>query len=401
MNCVSEDEKDYELKEELEALEIFGNVFFQDSFFCQFLDDPTYVENYEVIKFMEIIESNKGIVFIWGHGMFLYEIDENGRVEINVLNGGKFFKFLKKIPKIIFFIIEFYLNYFSEANYWDSVYFRNDQIIYFYEEDNFTITEFDLKTKTFTPVYKLELYDGCSCRQLSKSKDEEFLIMNSNDKTIHIFHKKNPNSSFNFHESIIIHSSLGNEIRSIKSLKLGHIVSISANGFLSVYRINSAVSTYSTVKMIKLPLTVDEEVSSIAVGSRDDFISIATTLNLKPHRIFVFKLQDGILPCYAAEMNLSQEYYAECDLGFFQDLNMDFYIGDNPVIIACQYDGDNLAIPFVFDGEDIGYLTNPKIYHSNVFCRFSFFDDDQSLWSIDKNGTIKYLKMAVDEEDEE
>lgn len=78
------------MKEELEALEIFGNVFFQDSFFGQFHDDPTYVENYEVIKFMEVIDSETGIVFIWGHGMFYYEIGENGRVEINVLKDGKY-----------------------------------------------------------------------------------------------------------------------------------------------------------------------------------------------------------------------------------------------------------------------------------------------------------------------
>lgn len=88
--CVSEEEKDKELTERLSALEVFNRVFYQDSFFAQFLDDPTYVENYEVIKFMEILSEKSGLVFIWGHGLFMYNIDHVGMVKVEKLRHGKF-----------------------------------------------------------------------------------------------------------------------------------------------------------------------------------------------------------------------------------------------------------------------------------------------------------------------
>lgn len=255
-----------------------------------------------------------------------------------------------------------------------------------------------MKKRTFQSRIKSELYDGCSCRQLTKSKDESLLILNKNDKSVLIFHEKDPETKkISFNKMIHIRNILGNEIRSVQSIDSNHVTALSADGFLSVFRLIKETNTYKTLKMAKLPLSLEEEVSCFAIGKNNDCITVATTLNLKPQRLFIFSLDKEYFPSYTTELDLSREYFSKNDLGFFQDLNMEYYVGDNPVIIASQYDGDNLLIPFIFDGDEIGYLTNPKVYHSNVFCKFSFYEEDESLWSVDKNGTIKSLKLCLED----
>lgn len=258
-----------------------------------------------------------------------------------------------------------------------------------------------MKEKSFQCKLKAELYDGCSCRQLMKSEDESVLILNKNDKSIIVFFEEDfETNKFNFGKLIHIKSIVGNEIRSIHCINSNHIAVVSADGFLSVYMLLKQKQTYKTLKMVKLPLTMDEEISCFAIGKKRDYITVASTLNLKPYRLFIFALDRFNFPSYVTEMDLSGEYYSKHDLSFFQDISMEYYIGDNPIILASQYDGDNLIVPFIFDGEEIGYLTNPKVYHSNVFCKYSYFEGNESLWSVDKNGTIKVLKLCLDEEEE-
>jgi hypothetical protein len=74
---------------EVSALEYFNEVFQQDTFFAQFKDDPTGVEVFDVIKFIEVFDEHSGLVFVWKHGIYRYRIEKNGKVKIDKIFKGK------------------------------------------------------------------------------------------------------------------------------------------------------------------------------------------------------------------------------------------------------------------------------------------------------------------------
>ena len=283
------------------------------------------------------------------------------------------------------------------AKYTDCIYFPNKQIGFVYEEDSEKLLKFFKNSNELLPVYKTKLYDGCNCRQLSKSPDNQTLILNKGDNSIVLFRANSgPGSpSFDWDYPIVIESIAGKEVRSAKSLGNEHIVTISDDGFMAVYYFSFEDLTTIAVRYTKLPLKEDEEVSCMAICCRGEYMAVASSFNLKASQLFVFRVERGCKPVIAARASVKDEPYSAESLSFFQDLNMDYYIGDYPVMLGFQYDAENMMVPYVFDGEDISYLSPPQIYHSNMVGKCVFVEGDRSVWSADKNGTIKKLTQIA------
>lgn len=250
----------------------------------------------------------------------------------------------------------------------------------------------------FKPVYQADLYDGCTCKQISKTDDEKTLILNKNDKTLVLFYDFN-GQGLDFDRPIKVEGLMGNEIRTAKAVDSEHVVAISDDGFMSIYKIMPEEGLTKPVKFATLPLLKDEEVSSLAVSGMKDYIVVATSLDVKAKRVFIFELEDDLTPVYSAELNLEDYDFAQQPLSFLQDLSMEYYIQGFPVILGFQFDADNLILPLVFDSEKkkFMFLSPPKVYHSNRFCKAVYRKKDCSLWSVDKTGTIKRLALKVNE----
>lgn len=258
--------------------------------------------------------------------------------------------------------------------------------------------EFDPYNKIFKTVYKSILYDGCTCKQLSKTEDEKTLILNENDKTLTLFYDFN-NQGLDFEKPIKVEGLMGNEIRTAAAVDNQNIVVISDDGFMSIYKIMPEERLTKPVKFATLPLMKDEEVSSLTVSGMKDFIVIATSLDVRAQRIFIFEIEQDLTPIYSSEINLDQYTFSREPLSFLQDLSVEYYIDGSPIILGFQFDADNLIVPLIYDKEQkkFLFLSPPKVYHSNRFCKAVYRKKDCSLWSVDKTGTIKRLALKVNE----
>lgn len=269
---------------------------------------------------------------------------------------------------------------------------------YVYEEENKAVIEIDPYNKIFKAVFTATLYDGCTCKQLSKSDDEKTLILNKNDKSLVLFYDFN-NQGFDFSRPIKVEGMMGNEIRTAKAVDNNHIVTISDDGFMSIYRIMPEEGISKPVKFATLPLAKDEEVSSLAVSGMKDCIVIATSLDVKAYRIFIFDLEEDLTPIYSSEICFDEYKFAQQPLSFLQDLSVEYYIDGFPIILGFQFDADNLIVPLVFDKTEkkFLFLAPPKNYHTDRFCKAVYRKKDCSLWSIDKTGTVKRLSLIANE----
>lgn len=258
------------------------------------------------------------------------------------------------------------------------------------------ILEIDPYNKIVKSVYSSTLYDGCTCKQLSKTDDEKTLILNRNDRTLTIFYDFN-NQGLDFNKPIKVEGMMGNEIRTAKAVDNNHIVAISDDGFMSIYKIMPEEGLTKPVKFATLPLSKDEEVSSLAVSGMKDYIVVASSLDVKAQRIFIFELQEDLTPIYSSEICFDQYNFSKQPLSFLQDLSVEYYIDGNPIILGFQFDADNLIIPLVYNKNEkkFLFLAPPKIYHSNRFCKAVYRKKDCSLWSVDKTGTVKRLAVKV------
>jgi hypothetical protein len=203
--------------------------------------------------------------------------------------------------------------------------------------------------------------------------------------------------NFNFNQPLNISQIVGNEVRAIKPINQNHLVIISADGILSVYKHNFKKNTANPVKILRIPLQRDEEVSAMAVSPKGSKVVIATSFNLKASQLMMFRLGADFGPKFEGKFNLGGEFYSESEMSFIQDLTMDFEIEgeDRDVVVAFQYGGENLVIAFVFDHGEFGYLTSPNVYHCNLFCKCVYVEGEKSLWSIDKTGAINKLSLLI------
>lgn len=196
--------------------------------------------------------------------------------------------------------------------------------------------------------------------------------------------------SYDFESPIKITGFIGDFVRSVQSLGLNRIVTITENGILSVCTYNAAKKKGKIKKFFKMKLPLDEEISCMRVSRDGAYLAVASSYNLKNSKIFLFKVIEMELKL-VKKKDLSKEIYSKTELSFFQDLNLDYNVRGMPVILGFQYDADNLVVPLAYNGYDVCYLSEPRVFHSNVFCKTSFRHVGGSLWSIDKNGTLKKL----------
>lgn len=292
-----------------------------------------------------------------------------------------------------------FLIFVKAGKFWDSVYLKSKSKIYFYEGNSRSIVRYDLKTGNFKHVFTAEVYKGCSCRQLFKTQDEKNMILNGENKQILIFSdssKKNfesENDCFDFTCPIRISGFIGDNIRSIQPFPGGRIVTITENGILSMCTFDSEKKKSKILKFFKMGLDHEEEISCMKGCKKGEYLAVTSSYNLKNSKIFLFKVENFELKL-KKKKDLSMEKYSKAELSFFQDLSLDYSIGSKPVILAFQYDADNLVVPLTYDGVEICYLSEPRVFHSNVFCKVSLSLNGGSLWSIDKNGTLKKISMA-------
>ena len=75
-----------------DALDAFEKVFKEESFFGQFIDDPTYSgekDGVDMFKILEMFDEKSGIVFVCDHGAFKFGIKSDGGVLVQRIAGGK------------------------------------------------------------------------------------------------------------------------------------------------------------------------------------------------------------------------------------------------------------------------------------------------------------------------
>lgn len=87
---------------------------------------------------------------------------------------------------------------------------------------------------------------------------------------------------------------------------------------------------------------------------------------------------------------------------YLSALSLQMKIGEFPVILGHQWDGDNLLVNLVFDGEQIIELLKPGKYHNDVVMRLEPWSTKENgkvdeIWTIGWNGDIRKLKVKVRE----
>lgn len=270
---------------------------------------------------------------------------------------------------------------------------RSKSKIYFYEENCGSLIEFNLISGDFKNMVKTSIYKGCSCRQITLSSNEKYLGLNCENNSILIFNTVN--NHFDFQNPLRLTGFIGDFIRNIEFLDDNRVVTITENGILSMCVFNFEKRIGKILKFFKMNLNLEEEISCMAVSKDSRFIAVSSSYNWKNSKLYLFKVEDHYELKLKKKRDLSNEKYSQEELSFFQDLRMDYSIKGNPVILAFQYDADNLVIPFYYDDKDLCYLSEPRVFHSNIFCKVSFREfSGGCLWSIDKNGTIKRLSMT-------
>ena len=68
----------------------FEDIFEERSYFTQFGDNPTTKETYQVLKFIEIYDQNRAVVFVWSHGIFDVTLDySTEKIQTHCIEEGK------------------------------------------------------------------------------------------------------------------------------------------------------------------------------------------------------------------------------------------------------------------------------------------------------------------------
>lgn len=262
---------------------------------------------------------------------------------------------------------------------------------------------------------------------------------------------------FNRKNSILFIRTLPNEITVYRNLKkfeesrqafkyskipIGHIKDYFPFRFLNenTKKYASCVLAYSTngsVVWLKLnrksyeiffenniPLEDGETCKAADFCQKDKLFAVSTAKGAKSclHRLVVFKLRmhsqkeldlsaakngynKGKIECYFIMdylyiQKFDQNPASGSIFSHFSSLSFGLRIGDFPVILAHQREGDNLLMSFVFNNDKVVELLNPVKYHDDVMHRFEAGEEERKkgeVWSVDWNGVIRHLKIIVEE----
>ena len=268
-----------------------------------------------------------------------------------------------------------------------------------------------------------ELSNGCTCRQLSKSGDDQYLVTNGGEGDVKIYSLIYKRSRVRLDLKIAIPALSKGILRAFSLVRAKNLILVTSEGVVHLLRLDLQGNRYYLLRSIQLDIDENEEVSCVATDTIYwRFISIACSINLKATKIVSFKLETSsrgdllLKDCFETPFQKQHVCENENDypgnrilgwkgqkivhsssnqMGFLQDMKFvhSSEEDDSAILTAFQYDASNLMLCFKIDQFGCNHIIKPRVYHSNYFFKANFYLLEKTLWTIDKTGIIKSLRL--------
>lgn len=152
----------------------------------------------------------------------------------------------------------------------------------------------------------------------------------------------------------------GNNLAFFDPVGKNRLVTISQDGALVYYEYNAKEAKYGIVSAETfLPLYSKERCNVVKGCRKGKYFVVTTILETTSHievlnRLILFLFNEKTKHFeQLAEIDFNNTEYSRNDYSYFSDINMDFYHGKYPIILAAQCGNPNLLFSYIFDGTEL------------------------------------------------
>ena len=198
-----------------------------------------------------------------------------------------------------------------------------------------------------------------------------------------------------------INNIQGMNVADFLPIGVNRVVFLSVNGHLSLFEFNKFDFLFGQISNVfKLKLDRGERTNCISVCRKGMFIAVGSVREVQGECLLSRLVLLGINQENDFEVLKIKDYsrmeLSMTDGSFFSDINLDFYHGGFPLIIAIQKNAQNLMFVYTFDGEDFHDYQEPYQLHTSNCIQLVRFE--RMLTTVDENGIISRISFVVESE---
>jgi len=273
-----------------------------------------------------------------------------------------------------------------EMKYKDIIFFKQLNIGFVYSYESESILRFDRKYKF--SFWLKRWISGFFGRIFRKEEQSGVLFVNTFFDEIEIFHNIGKNEE---KHSVKLTDIPGRGIVDYQPFCGSKILVLTSDGLILIYE-------HSEKGCTLLNKTEEDFMGyfgiAVSICSKEKYVAVASQKDLHIGILSMYEFSDestSIKKLSSLDMRRNNDESENEFLYYLKELNMEYYLGDYPIILGFQYHSDFVMIPFLYNGEEITILNDPQPMKRDKCCRVTVYKED--IWLVDYQGKIVKLSL--------
>jgi hypothetical protein len=271
----------------------------------------------------------------------------------------------------------------------DLVWLKSQGYGFFYDQHSKSVQLFDQSFQKYQSFLTQELFPIQGKLLRTDSLESNLFIRTGDNEISAIFGLKASPLSSSVNR---FRGTYGGPVADFRPFDINKLYTVSLDGYISIFQ-NLAEAARPQTNLFQIALKEGEIVCASNICKRDTFVAVATRIGDRACRLLIFAFDNDFRLHKQAELDLHKYSWSESSGSFFNDLSLDFYVHDFPLVLGFQRFGDNLMIPFLVNGAVVEKFKAPIVYHEDNFGKCVYFKD--GVWSVDGSGGIKRVSLIV------
>ena len=276
------------------------------------------------------------------------------------------------------------------GQYLDMVYYPNHQIGYIYDDMIESTLQYNHRDQKCRVVMKGGL-PLTQAKLLKKDKESRLLFIRTGKTQITIINAKMNSPAYS---QINLKNFEGTRIQDFQSVSEDRLLTVTDSGHLNIYKEANRDLNFVIEHDHLLTLSPDQKecVTCLKVCAKSKFVALCTKNSQNQlFRLIVMDFSSQGKPRERYIVDLSCLEYSRHSESYFYDINMDFYLDEDPILLCFQRYAENKMIPLVLR-KKVELVEEPLDYHTGLFAK-CVFDGRRWVWSVDAYGILKRLAV--------